>query len=204
MKTQPSRTVLEFDLSLSDDSDAGVLKKTFEVSGDLAGSEGSHDTSTVAMSEANGSSSFFGVVVGKLVDLDESAQPLVDFPGNPIGAWVRGRSTSVLSRNDVGREVVVLFEEGELQKPIVIGFLQRPNAPLADSREDVSAEQLSTIGIESDGDRLVVTADKEIVLRCGEASITLTRAGKVLIRGTYLLSRSSGVNQIKGGSVHIN
>ena len=28
--------------------------------------------------------------------------------------------------------------------------------------------------------------------------------GKVLIRGTYLLSRSSGVNRIKGGSVQIN
>ena len=48
------------------------------------------------------------------------------------------------------------------------------------------------------------TAESEIVLRCGEASITLTRAGKVLIRGTYLLSRSSGVNRIKGGSVQIN
>ena len=30
------------------------------------------------------------------------------------------------------------------------------------------------------------------------------RAGKVLIRGAYLLSRSSGVNRIKGGSVQIN
>ena len=55
-----------------------------------------------------------------------------------------------------------------------------------------------------DGDRVVISADKEIVLQCGKASITLTRAGKILLRGAYLLSRSSGVNRIKGGSVQIN
>jgi hypothetical protein len=49
-----------------------------------------------------------------------------------------------------------------------------------------------------------VQAAEELVLRCGDASITLTRAGKIILRGTYLLSRSSGVNRIKGGSVQIN
>ena len=48
---------------------------------------------------------------------------------------------------------------------------------------------------------VIISGDE---LRCGKASITLTRAGKVLIRGAYLLSRSSGVNRIKGGSVQIN
>ena len=47
-------------------------------------------------------------------------------------------------------------------------------------------------------------SDREIVLRCGEASITLTRAGKVLIRGTYILTRSSGANRVKGAAVEIN
>ena len=51
---------------------------------------------------------------------------------------------------------------------------------------------------------LQLTAEREIVLRCGKASITLTRAGKVLIRGEYIFSRSTGVNKIKGGSVQLN
>ncbi len=55
-----------------------------------------------------------------------------------------------------------------------------------------------------DGERVVLTADKEIVLKCGKASITLTRAGKVIIRGEYVLSRSAGVNQMKGGAVKLN
>jgi hypothetical protein len=58
--------------------------------------------------------------------------------------------------------------------------------------------------VETDGERLVFSAEKEIVLRCGESSITLTRAGKILIRGAYVLTRSSGVNRIQGGSVQIN
>lgn len=42
------------------------------------------------------------------------------------------------------------------------------------------------------------------MLRCGKASITLTRSGKIILRGTYISSRSSGVIRIKGGSVQIN
>ena len=55
-----------------------------------------------------------------------------------------------------------------------------------------------------DDQRLELKAEREIVLRCGKASITLTRAGKILLRGAYLFSRSTGVNKIKGGSVQLN
>ena len=55
-----------------------------------------------------------------------------------------------------------------------------------------------------DRKRILFDAEEEIVLRCGEASITLTRSGKIIIKGSYLLSRSSGANRIKGGSVQIN
>jgi hypothetical protein len=50
----------------------------------------------------------------------------------------------------------------------------------------------------------VLSAEREIVLRCGAASITLTRAGKILINGSYILSRSTGYNKIKGAAVGIN
>lgn len=55
-----------------------------------------------------------------------------------------------------------------------------------------------------DTERRVISADREVVLQCGKASITLTRAGKVIIRGEYVLTRSAGVNRIKGASVQIN
>ena len=93
----------------------------------------------------------------------------------------------------VGREVALMFESGDPSKPIVLGVLQRPGRP------DPKA-----VKVEVDGETLVLTGKKEIVLRCGKASLTLTRAGKVLLRGAYVSSRSSGVNRIKGGSVQIN
>jgi hypothetical protein len=55
-----------------------------------------------------------------------------------------------------------------------------------------------------DGWRVVLDAQEEVVLRCREASITLRRNGRVVIRGTYVETRSRGVNRIKGGSVQIN
>ena len=55
-----------------------------------------------------------------------------------------------------------------------------------------------------DGKQVVIEAADEIVLRCGEASITLRRNGRVIIRGAYVETRSRGVNRIKGGSVQIN
>jgi uncharacterized protein (DUF2345 family) len=55
-----------------------------------------------------------------------------------------------------------------------------------------------------DGKRVRVTAQDEIVLQCGSASVTLRRNGRVIIRGTYVESRSEGTNRIKGGQVQIN
>jgi len=55
-----------------------------------------------------------------------------------------------------------------------------------------------------DGKRIVLEAHDEIVLRCGEASITLRRDGRLVVRGAYVETRASGVNRIKGGAVKIN
>lgn len=52
--------------------------------------------------------------------------------------------------------------------------------------------------------QLVMEAQDEVVLRCGEASITLRRNGRLVIRGAYVESRSRGTNRIKGGVVLIN
>ena len=84
-----------------------------------------------------------------------------------------------------------MFVDGDSRQPLIVGLIQEPVAP-------------TSVPVRVDGERVVLTADREIVLQCGAASITLTRAGKILIRGTYLLSRSSGTHRIKGGSVEIN
>ena len=134
-----------------------------------------------------------GPVLGTLIGWDEAGEPLVAFRGEPLHAL----TTVPLSADHVGREVALLFVNGDVRRPLVIGVIQLPG-PVA------AAPVMGKVEASLGGERLEFTAGREIVFRCGDASITLTKAGKVLIQGAYLLSRSSGVNRIKGGSVQIN
>ena len=135
-----------------------------------------------------------GPMRGVLVGVAETGEPLVDFYGNPTGTAVVALSTVPIGSEHAGREAMLLFEDHDLRRPVVVGLIQGPE-PAAKGK---------AVEVNVDGRRITLMAEQEIVLRCGEASITLTRAGKVLIRGSYLLSRSSGVNRIKGGSVQLN
>lgn len=51
---------------------------------------------------------------------------------------------------------------------------------------------------------LVVEATEQIVLRVGDGSITIRADGKILIKGTDLVSHATRMNRIKGGAVAIN
>lgn len=136
------------------------------------------------------------VIIGRLVQLDETGHAWVDYPRNPTHQALSALTTIPLSPDQVGREVALLFAEGDLSKPVIIGLIHQVHPPLPQETSPVEAKL--------DGEKIVLSAKQEIVLKCGKASITLTRAGKVIIRGAYLLSRSSGVNRIKGGSVQMN
>lgn len=138
-----------------------------------------------------------GVVIGALVGLRDNGMPLVAFPGNLRPECMEARTTVCLTHSDIGRQVALLFEGGDPSLPLVIGRIHHPGEWAEQPVKPVTPVTL-------DGERLVLRAEQEIVLRCGKASITLTRAGKVLIRGAYILSRSSGANRIKGGSVQVN
>lgn len=145
-----------------------------------------------------------GVVVGRLVGFGPSGQPLVDFPCNPAHGPLPAKTISLLKADDEGRQVAVMFEAGDSRRPMVMGLLWVPGQGEVEPAKSPGANSTPVAGVEVDDERLEITAKKEIVLRCGKASITLTRAGKVLVRGAYLLSRSSGANQIKGGSIQLN
>jgi hypothetical protein len=139
-----------------------------------------------------------GVVIGQLIALtDEGQTPLVTLPGQTGSAAMRARSTVDLHGAHIGGQVVVAFEDADLRKPIVLGVLRGGAAWPLEQRP-------AQVDVDADGERMVVSAKNQLILRCGKASITLTRAGKVLIEGAYVSSRSSGVNRVKGGSIQLN
>jgi hypothetical protein len=137
-----------------------------------------------------------GLVIGELVAISRQGEcPLVMYPGN--AAALPARTVVDLHGAHIGKPVTLMFENGDPHRPIVTGIL----------RNDESWPQQNTPGqieVDADGARMIVKARDQLVLRCGEASITLTKAGKVIIEGSYVVSQSKGLNRIRGGSVQIN
>lgn len=134
------------------------------------------------------------VVVGRLSEPGAASELRVEFAGCPGGAPVTARSIAPIDAGRVGTAVALVFEGGDPTRPIVLG-------PLTST---LVSRTPRTVQVDVDGERLEIGAKKEIALRVGRASITLTADGKIVIRGAHLVSRSAGVNRIQGGSVQIN
>lgn len=130
-----------------------------------------------------------GVSVGRFHGLDPDGRFLVTVPGQAVP--LVAISTIAIGVADRGAPVVVAWEREGARRPVIVGR--------AHERGPAGGTAVTV-----DGERLVLRAEQEIELRCGDARIVLTRAGKVLIRGAYVLSRSRGVNKIKGAMVDIN
>lgn len=143
-----------------------------------------------------------GVVIGTLSDATEDGQPMVYYPGIPSGEPLPAISTENLTKHESGQEVALGFVNGDPASPIVLGLIQKTGKPAQTALQETSKDQ--SLHVKLDGEKLTLSADHEIVLQCGKASITLTKAGKVILKGAYLSTHSTGVNRIKGGSVQIN
>lgn len=146
-------------------------------------------------------------VTGRVVGID------------PIGVWVsfndsepsRARLLSGVDKallmlpESIGREVLLVFENGDPSRPIVMGVLESVIDELVTMEiETPPPANEPLVDAKIDGKRVVLEAADEIVLKCGKGSITIAKSGKITIKGTDLLSRSSGINRIKGGTVGIN
>ena len=142
-----------------------------------------------------------GIHLATLVGFSAAGAPmLLVSEGGEDSRIVTARAAVKLEPDDAGRLVAVVFD-GETTDPIAIGLIEPAVRP---ATEGAAGEDPDGRALELDLHRLVIDSSREIVFRCGEASITLTRSGKVLIRGAQILTRATGVNRIKGGSVQIN
>ncbi len=155
------------------------------------------------------------IVIGTLVAVDKQGAPQVDFSGNTTEQPLAAMTTLGITQTHIGRQVALLFANGDIQTPVIMGIIHSPLQDMLESFEQtqITESENNKIKLESnlnvddvliDGKKITFQAHEQIVLKCGESSITLTKAGKILIRGKYLLNRSTGVNRIMGGSVQVN
>ncbi len=137
-----------------------------------------------------------GVVLGRLVALRAPDFALVALNGHPSASPIRARSLTGLTPEDEGKQVALMFEEGDPARPMIIGRVEDASG--------VTLARASKQPVSIDADSIVLTGGKEIVLRCGDATLTLKRDGKLILRGAYVETQATGVNRIKGGCVKIN
>lgn len=156
------------------------------------------------------------LLIGTLVEFDTSGSPRVRVAWE--GSWHTLTATPAVSVNaqHLGRQAVLMLAGGQIQAPVLLGFVYSPldsaleqaleatPANEGDSDDEYRPASREPVEAEVDGDRTVIDGNRQVVLRCGEASITLTHAGKIILRGKHLVSRSSGVNRIMGGSIQMN
>jgi len=156
-----------------------------------------------------------GVCVGRIAEIDAQGRPWVDFPGNIAGprlARVLGRVApdDLRTLHRRGAEVLLGFENGEARLPILIAVTLLPTASPEVSGTSLTEAKARTpeaspaTTLRVDGQRFILEAERELELRCGEASILLRRDGTIKIRGRDITTWARRRQRIRGGSVSIN
>lgn len=153
------------------------------------------------------------ILSGKVNGFAESGSVLIDIPDieQSIPCSVLTMSKSEIPQFEVGDKVLVIFNSSE-NKGYILGFVNvtgsLPKKVVENSDEQKDHLEMTLPQkpkeLNVNGKKITIEADDEIYLKCGKSSFLMSKDGKVIIRGTYLVSRSSGVNKVKGTSVAIN
>jgi hypothetical protein len=139
-----------------------------------------------------------GCTVARLLGLaEDGTTALVVHAAFGDAAARRACSIVELHGGHIGRDVLLGFLDNDLQRPVVLGVLTGQAAlPAAPSPGHVE--------IDADGQRVVVSARHELVLRCGKSHLVLASDGRVELRGETIVTHASRANRVRGGSVELN
>lgn len=133
--------------------------------------------------------------LARLVALGPDGEPWISRGGEGVEPR-RARTTVVLGPATIGRDVLVCYAD-EDRVPVVIGVLLAPGDRLGEA-------MAPSVDLLIDRQRIVLSAQQEVVLQCGKASVTLTTDGKIMVKGVDVVSTAGRVNRIRGGAVKIN
>ena len=142
--------------------------------------------------------------VGRLVGIDGEGRPLVLIEGDGEYRVARSLVQVPAAPPDFDRlpDVAIAFEGGDRARPLIVGWIH--DRLVAGKAERSPIQDTTNREAVIDGQRVTFRAENEIVLECGASSIVLTKDGHIVIKGAHVVSRSSGVNKIKGATVSIN
>lgn len=145
-----------------------------------------------------------GTQIGEFIGLDEGGHPLVIVEGlnSPLIALTAITVNQCIS-NYIGQSVLLWVDDAENNRPIIIGFISDQFEEFeSKSNNEMTTFSESTLTI--DGKQVNLEGKKEIILKCGHSSITLSQNGKISIKGKNIINRSSGNYRVKGANLNFN
>ena len=140
------------------------------------------------------------VAHGHLDGLDDEGRVLFRESGAsdsvPVTIGMELSDGALVKAARIGRRALVLAAQGAA--PVLIGLL----------RERVSSEARDArpgqLEVRVDGETLRFEAEKTIELRCGKSRLVLHRDGRIVLKGSHIVSASSGPHRIKGATIALN
>jgi hypothetical protein len=129
---------------------------------------------------------------------DETIEVLLEASSLECDRLDRGGDPLYLRRGDT---VLVWHSGRDVERGVLLG---RIGCPRSNTPPASQPTPLETRPSSETPDELVIEANKALTLRVGDGSITIRADGKILIRGSDLVSHAQRSNRIRGGSVTIN
>ena len=128
------------------------------------------------------------VICGEIVTRRPNGEIYVDYPQNSLGPL---QARTLVEDIHLGAIVLLVFDCGDPSRPIVLGIVH----------ERARAER-RTIHLKAS--RIVLEAQDELTLKCGEGSFEAHGNGRVSLKGRDIVSRATRTNKLRGGTVLIN
>jgi len=155
------------------------------------------------------------LLVGKVVSINDHGNPMIAYDETTKSKPVEALTTVPLNRDAIGKDIAISFAQNNGCMAIVMGVIRRPldDVLALQSEQPEEGKGINPAKTDEptgmpevivDGNKLELSAPEEITLRCGKASITLNKNGKILIKGEHMLNRVSGSYKIKSGSIQLN
>lgn len=145
-----------------------------------------------------------GIAIGILDAFDASGKAVVSIIALGVSA-LSAPSLVPLTSANLGAQLALGFESGDTLRPIILGLILSAAHPTAVPQTKTSNQtETEPLDLIVDGQHIVLQAEREIELRCGDAAIILSADGHIQLRGTYITSHASATQRILGGSVNVN
>jgi hypothetical protein len=144
-----------------------------------------------------------GAISGHLDGIDDEGRVLFKADGTateavPVIIGIELSDGALVKAARTHRRAMVVQTADANSRLVLVGLLrERVSSQARDARP-------GQLAVSMDGETVRLSAERNIELRCGAASLILRKDGKIVISGTNVVSASRGSNRVRGATISLN